>query len=584
MVFLPKQSLQESEILLSFRVLVLDNAGFYGDPVIDKGEMIPPILSGYFEYTVELSGYLTNYGRLIMFLSKLFTPKWQHKNPNVRKHALLSLSVKTPDRQAIYAAVAMEDEESSIRRIAVKRLRDMELLARIAKDDKDHLVCSDAEHRMALILSGKLQSGPSLEERNEQIKSIADESILNYLLKNALESSIRLSIAERFNQQSIYADLAITDGDSDVQMAALKLISQKALLERVAKQTRRKNKLVSQAAHSLLEKLREQNENVQKIRQEAKLLCAEVNGLINDARDKQSWTDSHSALERITTKWTKLVSDWRASSGEMDEDLRVKFDRACNAFNDEKKDYEEGQAKRQARNEKYLPIQQDKRALCDELEKELSKIHQAKSLSNSEIETLENLLATSKISWKTVSNKLIEPLDKYDEALDKALNEQYKQFIDKAYAYKKDIELYLQSIKFARELSRQAKTLIKKSGHIKKADIEKLQDKWEKLSKPTYFKLNDTDAIDIDLQLSELLSRYESQEVSRKQDKAEFLKVVNLLKDAVAEGKAAHTNKLMKQSSNLLRKLATDDVKEFHEAGSLPQFQFLQQEVNELQD
>jgi len=496
----------------------------------------------------------------------------------------LSLSSKTPDRQAIYAAVAMEDEESSIRRIAVKRLRDIELLARIAKADKDQNVCSDAEQRMALILAGKLKSGPSLEARNEKIKSITDESILNYLLKNAVESSIRLSVAERFDQQSIYADLAIMDGDSDVQMAALKHISQKALLERVAKQTRRKNKVVSQAAQSLLDSIRDQKESVQKIRQEAKFLCAEVNGLINTAREKQSWADAHSALERITARWANLHSDWSALSGEIDEDLQVKFDRACTAFNDEKKDFEEGQAKRQARNEKYLPIQQEKRALCDNIELELSKIHQSKSLSSAEVEKLESLLASSGTSWKKLSNNLIEPLDEYDEALDKALNDQYQQLTDKAYAYKKDVELYLKSIKVARELSRQAKQLIKKSAHIKKADINKLQDKWEKLHKPAYFKFNDTDAIDIDAQLSELHSRHESQEISRKQDKAEFLKVVDLLKDAVAQGKAAHANKLVKQGGNLLRRLATDDVKEFREAGSLPQFQFLQQEVNELQD
>ena len=519
-----------------------------------------------------------------MFLSKLFTPKWQHKNPNVRKHALLSLSNKTSDRQAIYVAVALDDEESSIRRIAVQRLRDLELLARIARDDKDHNVCSDAEQRMAVILSGKLKSGPSLDERNEKIKSITDESILNYLLKNAVESSIRLSIAERFDQQSVYAEVAITDSDNDVQMAALKHISQKAILERVAKQTRRKNKVLSQAAQSRVDKIREQNENVQKLRQEAKLLCAEVNGLTNSAREHQTWTDAQNAIERISTRWAKLDSDWRSLSGAIDDELQVKFDKACSAFNDEKKDYEEGQAKRQARNEKYLPIQQEKRALCDTLEIELNNIHQVKSLSNAEIDKLESLLATSKSSWQTLSNKLIEPLDQYDEALDKALNDQYKQLLDKAQVYKKDIELYLKSIKFARDLSHQIRQLSRKSGHIKKTDINKLQEKWAKLSKPTYFKLNETDSIDIDAQLNELLSKYESQEESRKHDKAEFLKVVRSLKDTVAEGKAAHANKLVKQGSNLLRKLAADDVKEFREAGSLQQFQSLQQEVNELQD
>ena len=59
---MPKQSLQESEILLSFRVLVLDNAGFYLDIDGNQAGVISPKLSGNSLYVVELSSYLTDYG------------------------------------------------------------------------------------------------------------------------------------------------------------------------------------------------------------------------------------------------------------------------------------------------------------------------------------------------------------------------------------------------------------------------------------------------------------------------------------------------------------------------------------------
>ncbi len=519
-----------------------------------------------------------------MFLSKFFTPKWQHKNPNIRKRALLSLGNKVPDRQVIYTAVAKNDEEASIRRIAVQRLLDLNLLARIANDDKDQNVRSDASQRSAYILSGKLKSGPGLDERNEKIKSITDESILNYLLKNAVDSSIRLSIAERFDQLSIYADVATTDSDIDVQLTALAHISQKAILERIVKQTRRKNKAVSQAAQARLHNIHQQEETAQKLRQEAKLLCAEVNGLISNAREKQSWTDAQNALERIHLKWDGLRSDWTSLSGDVGDGLQAKFDKVCRAFIDEQKDFEEGQAKRHAQNEKYMPIQQEKRAMCDMFESDLNDLHKVKALSRADIEKLENILSRNKSDWQMLSSKTNEPLEPYDGALDKALNDQHGQLMDKARDYQSDIELYLKSIEIAKKLAKQAAQLVKKSGNIRKPDIVKLQDKWISLNKPRYFRLADIGSIDIDAQISELFSAYEHQEISRKHDRREFLKVVKSLEGSVRQGKAVQANKLAKQASNLLRKLSVDDVKGFREDGSLQKFQTLQQQVDEFQD
>jgi len=519
-----------------------------------------------------------------MFLSKLFAPKWQHKNPNVRKHALLSMNSKTADRQSIYAIVALEDPESSIRRIAVQRLFDLELLTQIVNDDKDQNVCTDAEQRMVRILSGKLKLGPSLEQRAKIIKAITDESILTNLMKNAVESSIRLSIVERFNQQTIYADIAISDQDSDVQLAALNHISQKALLERVVKKTRRKNQAVSQAAQLRVDNILEQTASIQRYRQEAKLLCAEVTSLINNAREQQMWADAEATLERITARWAELLIQWGILSDSIDEELTANFDRACHAFINEKKDYEAGQAKRQALNAKYIPIQQEKRKLCDQLELELSNIRLVKSLSSAEIDKLDILGASIKSSWQTPKNHFDEPLDQYDEALDKALNQQYDQLMNTLRTYKKDIALYLQSIESAKKISRQARQLVKKSNHIKLADVTRLQKQWADLRKPTVFTLGANDSFDIDAQFIEIVSKYEAQEEARKQNKRDFINIIKSLKASVDGGQAANANKLVKQGGHLLRRLAADDVKELRDRGSLQQYQSLQQAVDELQD
>ena len=63
-----------------------------------------------------------------MFIQKLFSPKWKHKNPNIRKEALEALNPRKEDTQKIFAEVVKVDSDITIRRMVVGRLRDIELL------------------------------------------------------------------------------------------------------------------------------------------------------------------------------------------------------------------------------------------------------------------------------------------------------------------------------------------------------------------------------------------------------------------------------------------------------------------------
>ena len=72
-----------------------------------------------------------------MIFRSLFKPKWEHHNPEVRKRAIASLDTGQQESRSILAQVARHDGEPEVRRVAIKRLADLDLLEEIARTDSD---------------------------------------------------------------------------------------------------------------------------------------------------------------------------------------------------------------------------------------------------------------------------------------------------------------------------------------------------------------------------------------------------------------------------------------------------------------
>ena len=519
-----------------------------------------------------------------MIFEKLFTPKWKHKNPNVRKHALLSLRSKTAESQSILSTVAVTDEESSIRRIAVQRLIDLDLLSTIITNDKDPKECSDAQQRLCLLLAGNSDVGLSYEQRITKISMINDEDILNFLVKEAKEAQIRLDIAKRLDQQSLYGEMAISDGDRDVRLAALKCVNQRAILERIVKQARRKDKAISQSAQSQLDAMRQGEENLLQLRQEAKLLCAEMNNLVNTARENAAWDDSQIEFDRIMSNWQQLDYQWQFYNDDVDKSYRIKFEQNKNAYLDEKQDFQEGLARRHALNEKYAPIQKDKSAVCDQLEQALAELKQTTAPSLADFELLKNLLDDTKQRWAHISHTLDSSLEQYDAALDRSLNERFTNITQLLDTYRTDITLFLRSAKQAEALAAKIEHYTNKAKFLTRQELDKFTEQWQQLQKPRYFKLANTETVNIDGLLTALNKKFTHQESQRVKDKQQFERIVKQLDAALSSGQVAQANKLMNQGRKIIRQFAGPDLHEFRDNGVLQKFQNLQDQVNELQD
>src|SRR5260370_39622045 len=72
-----------------------------------------------------------------MGFTDLFRPKWKHSDPDVRAEAVRSLG---DDQAALLATIAKSDGDARVRRIALKRIVDADVLSELAAHDPaEHL-------------------------------------------------------------------------------------------------------------------------------------------------------------------------------------------------------------------------------------------------------------------------------------------------------------------------------------------------------------------------------------------------------------------------------------------------------------
>jgi hypothetical protein len=248
-------------------------------------------------------------------------PKWLHGDPLVRIEAVRQLPAHD---QATLISLAQTDTDARVRKIAVKRLQDVQLLTEIARRDGDATVrdealavltgvcmTTDDEARGQLALAAledakdlvQIAKGAQLETIcHAALERVADGRALATVAREGAAGAVRLAAVARMSEPGLLASVAQASEHKDVALAALAAVQDRSLLKAIA--ARAKVKAVARRARTLLDAPGAESEppSASERHHQQAQFCREIEALAHT----HDWTVADREFTRIHDAWRSL--------------------------------------------------------------------------------------------------------------------------------------------------------------------------------------------------------------------------------------------------------------------------------------
>jgi hypothetical protein len=296
-----------------------------------------------------------------MGIADLFRPKYRHSDVKVRAEAVKAL---THDDAATLVQIARTDRDIGVRRIAIEKIHEANVLAEIAAAETErslrdfageraaHLwsthACSDDESEANEGIAGILKLGdqhalveiavnaalPAIRKR--AFGELRDPRALAELAKGDAPQDIRLAAVARIDDGDVLRAIAIDTTLKEVGLAAVDKLDDADRLENIAQKA--KNKAVRQRARKIVQEMHEAERAKAKpaVPDEVKRRRAEKAQLI---REVESLADSFD-FERVATKIEAAEEAWAVLAAVVD-DGDERFNKATERFWKRKDIYEQ---------------------------------------------------------------------------------------------------------------------------------------------------------------------------------------------------------------------------------------------------
>ncbi len=267
-------------------------------------------------------------------LKDFLKPKWQHRDPSVRREAVAALG---DDEMDLLRRIVVEDDAAEVRREALARLADMDLLRRVQLEDPDPGTRALALDRVRRLLCGAGEHAPALAERTAFLERHGEPDYLEFVALEGVEPELRRAAQERVTRETLLGRVAVADPALANREAALARIETPATLEEVARESRKRDKQIYREAFERLEAIRRAEERAAFVREEGEQLCAALEAMGRAG----GWAE---ALDRLPG----LEERWGAIESEVEPPLADRYAAAHAAVMEASAPYREARAAREA--------------------------------------------------------------------------------------------------------------------------------------------------------------------------------------------------------------------------------------------
>ncbi|MDN5923648.1 MAG: hypothetical protein L0H70_01460, partial [Xanthomonadales bacterium] len=226
-------------------------------------------------------------------------PRWQSRDASVRRDAVTNDI--DPALLPQLSTLAREDVDTGVRIAAVRRAADLALAQSCAQSDADGIVREAANTLFLALLDGSHPAAPALIERMKWLAGSNDRTLREHLARHAREPELREAALDDNVRSGLLTECILGDPDPALRLRLLARVSDADILQRLATQSRRRDKQVSQAASQRVLALRVAAGDTQAIRSCAEQCCQQLEqatGLDRAGRDQ--------ALSQAENLWQSL--------------------------------------------------------------------------------------------------------------------------------------------------------------------------------------------------------------------------------------------------------------------------------------
>ncbi|MGB5065467.1 MAG: DUF349 domain-containing protein [Candidatus Competibacter sp.] len=447
-----------------------------------------------------------------MILSRFLKPKWQQANPETRKQSLRDLDSSDPK----LLDLARRDPDPAVRRAALERLDDLDLLRRIADEDTDADILDAARARYYSLLAGKVAGGPTLASRLERLRCDPDTNLVEFLLQHATEPELRLAALERIDLEPALADIAIRNSHPDLRLAALERVHDPELLDQIARQSRNRDKRLHRRARERLDALNAERTRALNLER----LCAEM--------ERLNW-DGESGLN--AARFPKLEQEWREQEAGAPPELQARYAQARGRFLAER----QASANRRTQRLELLAM----------LESLLERLRQHGESSPELDAAIRYATTEAPTAW--VHHGPAQDSESRRQAA------RFQQLLQNIQDQERILQRNHIRTERLREMLEQGETLLQQPSEVRDIDLKHLRQHWEGLERPESRALADDLQGRFDGLLDKLRARQQRQTQHRDQEWQNIQDQVSQLEAAVENGGLQQATQLQEHIRHLIK-------------------------------
>jgi len=311
------------------------------------------------------------------FLSKLFKPKWQNKNKNIRLEAIESLDINLEEDQIILLDLAENDTDLSVRSKVISKLSNSLQLIELHKKAKPDTL-------------------PAIEQRlyelaNAQSLTLFDlildiKLLTEMIIKSENPDTFIRGLARIEDPEALY-DIATASKTNKIRQAAAELIESADQLTRLSVAAKSKDKSVYHIAKSKLAKLKAQ--------QETQNAQQETLGKLLQSIEEHARTESSKLFK---AKLNSLIVRWDELKKDADTAQQQRFNIAS-AICAEKQQQLNKEKTQKEENEKLIQTGGDEQEATLFTLSDTLKRFRAEPASTHDISALDALIKTQETRW-----------------------------------------------------------------------------------------------------------------------------------------------------------------------------------------